>query len=883
MAGLRYIPHAHAAVSDFAEWFTQHIEPTYHSQVHVLVPNRRLARAMVECFGERQLLPPKMLSLGSLTHTECLRIVSGQTDIRRNILAIPRALDASIMRHHMIRCVMHYQQKKYAHARMESASELADALLRILEHCDEAGTELTPERLRMLAPSYFARHWRHASEFLAIIGAFIPALLDDHKAVTHATQQRLFMKEIAGAAARLTAPLILFGSSGSVPYIRDCMQKIAQASHGYVFLSGTADTQTEEGEAYYFTDQSTKAIAMAPDATPPIRQASSSAIHALLCQNEEEEARVVTVLMRDSIANGQKQTMLITRDIPLMRRVACLLAQDGIIADSPSIRRLDQSPLGQWLLAACGVLAAPHALCALRVFLAHPWVGEEDSHYSAWCQHADMHSLRGVASYRPTMEAPLSEVGAALEHWLMHDAHALPMRAAIGVWGAQLRTLARLSGLHSDNEVALLQWLDMLDTLDGIYDAVSIHDFAAFVTGQLRNNLASGARPTHPHLRMLTPVEARLMHADRVIFGAFHHACWGQGEGDGWLNDAQLRALSLPARSAMQSLTLHDIAMHSSAPEVFFTRATMVDHSPSKPYMAAHHYIDRWQSQSQWHQWAQATRLEAYAPIVAPAPTPTREQRPSRVAVRALDVAQRNPYQFYVEYILALQQLDAYGPKPDAMLFGVLAHRVMEMLAQNTVWNERTRDTLLRHVGCDGAALPFWQARLDRIAAFAVGWLDTFNEAGIDPEKAIAQELTLDNGHTLTLAGRVDAIIQHSTDGGYLIVDYKTGTIPTAKNVESGESCQLTAYGMLLQQQCGAWPDSICFLRLPDVKNDASDTTLRWGSEQWQRHRGGIRTLLTDICCPATPFVAQPRGIKASEARSVDGISRTLEVQMNGA
>ena len=102
-------------------------------------------------------------------------------------------------------------------------------------------------------------------------------------------------------------------------------------------------------------------------------------------------------------------------------------------------------------------------------------------------------------------------------------------------------------------------------------------------------------------------------------------------------------------------------------------------------------------------------------------------------------------------------------------------------------------------------ARAFWWPRFLRIARWFVG-LETkrrANTAALFAE--IKGELKMPLGaRTFTLGTRADRI-ERLADGRYAILDYKTGSVPTERQVRTGLSPQLTLEGAMLRE--GAFKD----------------------------------------------------------------------------
>src|SRR5262249_40219699 len=96
-------------------------------------------------------------------------------------------------------------------------------------------------------------------------------------------------------------------------------------------------------------------------------------------------------------------------------------------------------------------------------------------------------------------------------------------------------------------------------------------------------------------------------------------------------------------------------------------------------------------------------------------------------------------------------------------------------------------------------AKAFWWPRFCRIARWFAGWE---RERRLDVKAMAAEtsgkiEIPLGE-RTLTLRTRADRIEQLA-GGGYAILDYKTGSVPTEKQVRVGISPQLTLEAAILR------------------------------------------------------------------------------------
>jgi ATP-dependent helicase/nuclease subunit B len=96
-------------------------------------------------------------------------------------------------------------------------------------------------------------------------------------------------------------------------------------------------------------------------------------------------------------------------------------------------------------------------------------------------------------------------------------------------------------------------------------------------------------------------------------------------------------------------------------------------------------------------------------------------------------------------------------------------------------------------------ARAFWWPRFERIARWFADW-ETRRRPLIETVQAeIRGEIEIPlGGRSFHLSARADRI-ERLGDGDYAILDYKTGQVPTARQVASGLSPQLTLEGAILR------------------------------------------------------------------------------------
>ncbi len=350
-------------------------------------------------------------------------------------------------------------------------------------------------------------------------------------------------------------------------------------------------------------------------------------------------------------------------------------------------------------------------------------------------------------------------------------------------------------------------------------------------------------RPNAPgnRIRIYGQLEARLTGVDRVIMGGLVEGVWPPDpRSDPWLSRPMRHALGLDPPERRIGLAAHDFAQLFGAPEVFLTWPAKRGGAPT----VASRFMQRLAAVSGPAAWEEAVergqryralgrRLDAPEapprPVVRPSPRPPRAARPSSLSVTEIEHWLRDPYTIYAKHILKLPRLDLVDAPPGGAERGSFIHAAIGDFAK-TYADALPADPyaeLLRlgrqhfaHFKDFPEARAFWWPRYERIAR----WFADFERrrrAGMAATHAeIRGELSMAAGdRTFRLTGRADRI-ERLASGGYAVLDFKTGALPTSKQVQIGIAPQLTLEAAMLRN--GAFPglapggnvDELVYVRL---------------------------------------------------------------------
>lgn len=537
-----------------------------------------------------------------------------------------------------------------------------------------------------------------------------------------------------------------------------------------------------------------------------------------------EEAQAIAILIREALEQPERRIALVTPDRGLAGRVVAHLRRWNIVADDTAGLPLPQTPAGRVLLLLAELVATEAAPVPLLALLVHPLVGAEAGR-AAWLENAralDL-ALRGP---RPKpglapIEAAVTRLaergqGTAIAEWwqgvaaLLAPVLALPRETALA---EALDVLAAAAELLCGQRVwgeadgrALAGWVEELrDASAAIGTRLDRADLPKVLRDAMDRVPVRPSWGGHSRISIYGLLEARMSRADLVICAGLTEGSWPASPSpEPLLPPAVLRALGVPSGEFRIGLAAHDLAGSLGAPEVVLSWALRDESGPVIPSRFVLRVEAMLGDLAETYRERTAIALaraidhaNLLPPYPQPAPVPSAEQRDVALAVTAVDRLRGDPYQFYAQAILRLRSLDGLDADPSAAWQGTVVHNVMER------WHKaggKAGELLaiaseeLAEMQAHPVTRSLWWPRLER----ALQWIDARIAADSGQgRQVLASEI---KGHFqlagVTIKGRADRI-DRAADGQLIVVDYKTGAPPKAKQVQEGFALQLGTLALM--------------------------------------------------------------------------------------
>jgi ATP-dependent helicase/nuclease subunit B len=659
-----------------------------------------------------------------------------------------------------------------------------------------------------------------------------------------------------------------------------------------------------------------------------------------------EEAGAVALMLRETLETPGRTAALVTPDRRLARRVAADMARWSIEIDDSAGRSLVNTPPGAFLCLLAEAAAERFAPVPLLALLKHPLAsgGQVTADFRRRVRQLDRYCLRGprpdpgLAGIKRAIQAALHDASARdrrydierlaqLAYWIKPVAANLqPLEGALANNSAQLSEIlqAHLAAAEAlatsdaesgagrlwrgdDGRTAAEFIADLQEAAPGLPEIES-SSYPVLFRAFAEQRALRPAFGKHPRLAILGPLEARLQSFDLVIMGGLNEGTWPAAAGtDPWLSRPMRAQLGLDSPERRIGLAAHDFATLACAPQVVLTRALKADGAPT--------VASRWLQRLQ--QLTKGLSLERrllpalpYSSLAAirdqpqeppkrmprPQPRPPVEARPHRLSVTEIETWLRDPYAIYAKHVLRLKPLDPVDAEIGALERGSAIHLALEQFLrefqEHLPNGAESRliaiaDKIFADTNLPKAALALWKPRFINAARWFVA------EERLRRGTVAQSHLEIEGTRAFatpagefTLRGRADRI-DVLNDGTAAVIDYKTGALPSAKQVKALLTPQLPLEAVILAD--GGFADmgkltasELIYIRF---SGGAEPGEIRHAPDVANlvvKAEANLRLRLEDYSNPDVPYLPRVMPFRADQPGDYDHLSRVGEWALSG-
>ncbi len=650
-------------------------------------------------------------------------------------------------------------------------------------------------------------------------------------------------------------------------------------------------------------------------------------LYRLEAADEQEEATAIAMVLRDALEIQGRSAALVTPDRALANRVTAALRRFGVTADDSAGQPLAETPPAIFLRLIAEAATKQFAPLPLLALLKHPLAAAGEA--PAFCRE-NTRRLE-VAALRGPRPAPgfagimfrLQRHGSQADRDFLTR---LELRLAPAGFPVMINPATALRGLIETGEalaatheeagaarlwagesgaplsILLLEAMEALASLPDIFS----EDIPGLLDAILEGHVVRKPRTKdgHPRIAIWGLQEASLQTVDVAVLGGLVEGVWPAVSDPGaWLSRPMRKAAGLPAAEQKTGLAAHDFfSLCCRCPTVVLAAPSRRDRAPAVPA--------RWLTRLDAllvgsgktlpphpaASWAQQLDIPG-SRIVRPKPTPRPPAniRPRQLSISDIATLMADPYAIYARKILRIRQLDELDKESDPSLFGEIVHTGLATFfsverdfespnatAELTI----SLQTAMRAKRPRAGLQAWWEARLERIATWII---EAERERRAQtPPVAMALETSgiLPVAGGFELRGRPDRI-EKREDGSVFIMDYKTGSPPSAKNVESGAAPQLPLEAVMAE--AGAFGadfagivTELAFWKLSGRFVKGEDKPLFAGKPRELRRviddaAEKLPALFAKFADAGTPYLAAPHPDRYTYEDRYKGISRRGE------
>lgn len=921
------------------------------ADIIILLPNHRACRSLADAFvkiqGMKPTILPQMRAIGDVDEDEILLGTANQSALLSELPAAITPLERTLLLAKLI--MSRYREFGLENISFSQSCQLAQQLGILLDNV--ALRNLDWQNLQNIVPDEYAAHWQETLNFLKIITKYWPDILSERSVIDIATHRNRLLQQQCRTWQEFPPQqkIIIAGTTAVSPIMKELVQTVLNLPDSEIYLSGLdkflddeswdcideSHPQFEIKQLLDFLKISRNNI---PNLIPPhnlmreqliseimrpsictdkwhhinsyIDASALSGIHLMECNNIREEALSIALLIRHEIEKPSQTVALVTPDRNLARRVCSELQRWDINVDDSAGIPLNQTSWGIFIRLVAKVAANSgdknQFLSLLKNHLMSQYVDTPTCRQIA--ERIDKIIWRSQQSDNIANEF-LNQITSVLQP--LFDLFAKETINFNAILQHHIKICEILSSTP-DKKIDMPLWrgddgkigADFIAELlqkSSLIDDIAPKDYIEILETLMSNIMVRSTSRSHPRIKILGPIEARLNHYDTIIIGECIEGIWPQSpQADPWMSRPMKRQFGLNQPEQQIGVTALDLSNLLGAKNIYLTRSQTNDGAQtvkSRWWMRLITVVQALNlpTTSLYDQYFTklSNLIDTPAPdeitkISPPAPTPPLEARPRKFSASAIEKLMRDPYGVFAEYILKLKPLDDLEHQPDQSDFGNLVHSVLEKFTKLYPHQlPQNANEILNSLGNDAFAeanfppdkIAFWLPKFQQIIKWFISVESDYRQqiSQTQSETWGCSSYNIQSAGEFEIYAKADRI-DCTIDGKYNIIDYKTGRARSAKEVKTGYAPQLPLEAIIANNGGftglpSAKINQLMYWKLGDkiINIDTDIDKLLTNTEQ---HLFDIITRFSD---PDTGYISRPNPKHVPEYSDYEHLARVKE------
>lgn len=657
--------------------------------------------------------------------------------------------------------------------------------------------------------------------------------------------------------------------------------------------------------------------------------------------DRQHEADVIALRLRKHVHESGAKAALITPDRDLATRVKAALRRWNLTIDDSAGEPLLHTGLAALCFLVLRAVETGFTTASLFALLHHPscrFNQTREAHLQAvWA--LELIAFRGLPEARGLLH--IQDRIAARRQNLKHNPHehALLLNLSDEAWGAAEALVARvvdtLQPIASTTHHTLAEHIEhvllclaalsppedplsqadqlTLDVLQALQQGSSWHPVDNLSRAQHSIVLALSRESLRPPLQQQSQLslyglaEARLIDVELAILGGLVDGAWPDRPDTGpWLNRSMRHSLKLQQPEREIGVTAHDFVQGLCHPKVMVTWPKRLQNQPVIPSRWILRLLAVLETVGLKRETVLSQVLPAltrqldapqqFKPVPRPQPKPPLDARPTRFSVSRVEKLVRDSYWVYARNILKLVPLDAIDKDLDAAVRGSLIHAALHAWAEALGQVPASEALKLLLAKGEQQFQPFLHMPevqrfwWPRFVAMAHDFIDADERNRLTALKIVTEvegKIRFDVAgveHQLTArADRIDI----TASGALRIVDYKSGGVPSEKQIKSGFAPQLTLEAAIAARKGFARlnshiVDKVVYISVGGNSKGVELRELASVTPEAEKAFAKLNCLLLSFQQISQPYIPRHNLQNEDDKSDYDHLSRRLEWQLQG-
>lgn len=802
--------------------------PNDIENIRIYLPTRRSCRFMQELFiensKEKRIILPKILPIGEIDIE--------QDNFEQLLIEAPELVSRLEQKVLITKIIMNkalLNESAFSFNFFQSLN-LSDSLANLLE--EMLSEEVDIFKLRDLRSLDQSSHWLDIVSFLEYAYVNFIEILQHENKLDYSRWQNLVINHQIN---NLNSSDIIFviGSSGSKKIVRRFINKVLTLKNGYLVLpsydaSDLRDSLEENNFANYYYHIK-KLIDLCEIKYDDINQLDKSSllnnqekiVDYYELEDEKQEAKFIADYIENLLQSGYSGSIsIVTHNQELVQDIEIFLSSKDIYLDNSLGYELKNSQIFTFIRSLSKLILSKMDSLSLSYFLKHPFMINE------YVFEFEKEFLRGPEIF-------FTDESIITKNTKMSD------EAKYFISNLHKKILILYKKYNISSICAYSFTKDLIHLAEDIYPKIWLHDaadlsvsfFQEYISSchklgdikrdnyvYLLDHFISGVKYRNKFgwkskIFAINPIEMRMLKFDIVIIADMNDGSWPRIQNDDpWMNNNMRTELGLASKNSNISKSFHDFICLVNNNNVIITRAKKKSSLEvpmsrflrqlifQKDLILRHHnkasdvscYFNRkYKTKS-----AQFVSLEY-------------DKKPKTISATQLETLIRNPYAFFAKKILLLRKIDDLAREYNMADFGNFVHKAIDIYTKDLNSGRKSdilniASEILKQARCNEFIYNSWMAKFVKISRDFIAFDNQRrqkNNLNIKSEINGFLDIKLGDNKNITITARADRIELMSKN--IAIIDYKTGSLPSKKDIDHGLSPQLLVEGLIAAQGQG--------------------------------------------------------------------------------